>query len=260
MRFRLCKLVVALVAAAVWMGGLDVRADEQFTKLLIRKADKLYKKRARKGKALAAREGYEKALAVAPESVEARWKLARVLYWMGTHTKGKERQMEIFEAGIRYCQEAAKRSPDCVQCHFWLGVSYGKFGEAKGILQSLGLVPHIKEAMEKVLKLDEKFSYGGAHRVLGRLYNRLPALKGGDNDKAVEHLKKAIEYGPHDLMNFRFLAEVYLDMGKKEEAKGMLKTVIDHPKGTFYKDRYPESKEEQRRARKLWTKHWEKYW
>ena len=172
---RIASMLVVLVAGmSVLLSGFESRADDRFTKLLIKKADKLYKKRAKEGKAQKCKEAYEKVLAVDANSVEGRWKLARVLYWIGIHTNGKDKQMEIFESGIRYCQEAIKQDAGCVPCHFWLGVSYGKFGEAKGILQSLGLVPHMKSAMETVLKKDEKFSHGGPHRVLGRLYHKLP--------------------------------------------------------------------------------------
>jgi tetratricopeptide (TPR) repeat protein len=255
MRRVLTKVVFALVAVMFIGTSMDARADDKFAKMLIKKADKKYRKRASKGMAAEAKEAYEKVLAVDPGNVQARWKLARALYWIGTHTKSKDEKMKIYEEGIRYCQEAVKADDNCVPCHFWLGVSYGKFGEAKGILQSLGLVPHLKKAMEKVVKLDEKFAHGGAHRVLGRLYNKLPGIKGGDNDKAVEHLNKAIEIGPHDLMNRRFLAEVQLAIGKKDEAKVTLQTIIDYPEDTLYKDRKPESKEEKKKAEKLMKKH-----
>ncbi len=255
MKRALTRLVFALVAVAFLGTSGTARADDKFAKMLLKKADKSYAKRAQKGMAEKAREAYEKVLAVDPENIEARWKLGRVLYWQGTHVSGKEKQMEIFETGIRYCQEAVSKKDDCVACHFWLGVSYGKFGEAKGILQSLGLVPHIQNAMEKVVKLNEKIAYGGAHRVLGRLYNKLPAMKGGDNDKAIKHLNKAIEIGPNDLMNYRFLAEVQLAMGNKEEAKKTLQTIIDFPEDKLYKDRAPESREEKKTAEKLMKKH-----
>ncbi len=251
----LTKVVFALVAVVFLGTSFESRADDKFAKMLIKKADKKYASRASKGKAAEAKEAYEKVLAVDPANIEARWKLARALYWIGTHTKSKEEKMKIYEAGIRYCQEAAKSDDNCVPCHFWLGVSYGKFGEAKGILQSLGLVPHLKSAMEKVVKLDESYAHGGAHRVLGRLYNKLPGFKGGDNEKAIKHLNKAIEIGPHDLMNRRFLAEVQIALGKKDEAKATLQTIIDYPEETLYKDRKPESKEEKKTAEELMKKH-----
>jgi len=251
------KAILALIAVTFLFTGFETRADDKFTKLLLKKADKLYRKRATKGNGEKAREAYEKVLAVDPDNIKARWKLGMTMYWLGTHVSSKEKKMELFEAGIRYCQEAVKQNPDCVPCQFWLAVSYGTFGEAKGILQSLGLVPYMREALEKVKELDDKYEYGGAYRVLGRLEFKLPS---GDNDKAIEYLKKAIGIGPTHLMNHRFLAEVLIKEGKKDEAKEALKTIIDTPRDKLLKSKKPEMKEEQEEARKLWLEHWEKYW
>jgi len=161
---------------------------------------------------------------------------------------------------FRSCQEAIKLDDKCVPCQFWLAVSYGKFGEAKGVLQSLGLVPHMMEALEKVKKMDEKYEWGGAHRVLGRLYFKLPSMKGGDVKKAIEHLRKAIVIGPQHLMNHRFLAEVLLSEGKKDEAKELLKKIIDTPEKDLLGPKKPEMKEEQDEAKAMWLKEWPKYW
>lgn len=235
-------------------------ADDNFNLMLLKKGDKAFARRASGDNATKAREAYEKVLAVDPGNVEARWKIGRTLYWVGTHTSKKDVALKAYEDGIRYCQEAVKLNDKCVECHFWLGVSYSKFGETKGILQSLGLVPYAKEAMEKVKALDPKYEWGGAYRVLGRIYNRLPALKGGDNKKAVEYLRKAVELGPTHLMNHRFLAEALLDTGDKDEAQKILKTIIDWPEDKLLKAKKPEMKEEQDEARKIYQKHWEKYW
>jgi tetratricopeptide (TPR) repeat protein len=251
MRETLKRVVFLAVAITFLATGLEARADDKFAKMMLKKADKLFKGRGDKAKTKEALKKYEKALALAPDSTEVRWKLAQCLYYLGKQTSNKDEKKKLYESGIRYAQEAVSKDEKCVPCHFWLGVTYGKFGEAKGILQSLGLVPHIQKAMNTVIKLNEKFAYGGAHRVLGRVYNRLPAMKGGDNEKSVMHLKKAVEIGPSDLMNHRFYAEVLLSLGKKDEAKKELQFVIDFPKEKFLKDRKPESKEEQEIAAKL---------
>jgi len=258
MMLRLLAAVV--VTASLALAAPGARADDKFTQMLMKKGDNAFAHRATKGNGDAARQNYEKVLAVDANNVEARWKLGMTLYWLGTHANGREKEMGLFETGIRYCQEAVKLKDDCVQCHFWLAVSYGKYGEAKGVLQSLGLVPFMQEALEKSKKLDDKYEWGGAYRVLGRLLFKLPAMKGGDNKKAIETLKKAVEIGPTHLMNHRFLAEVLLAEGKKDEAKALLKEIIDTPEAKLLKAKYPEMKEEQDEAKKIWQKEWEKYW
>jgi len=146
----------------------QARADDVAVKMFLKKGDRQYKKRTDPKAVDKAKSYYEKVLAVDPDNVKARWKLARLFYWKGTHAKGKAAKMKIFEQGIRYAQEGIQKNSKSIGCHYWLGVSYGKFGEAKGILASLDLVPHLKKEMETVLKLKEGYEYGGAHRVLCR--------------------------------------------------------------------------------------------
>jgi tetratricopeptide (TPR) repeat protein len=247
-------------AMALAVLGLASRAgaEDKFVQLLLKKGDKAYDARATSGQGEKAKEAYEKVLAVDSQNIEARWKLGRTLYWLGGRTDSRDKQMELFEAGIRYCQEAAKIKDDCVECHFWLAVSYGRFGEAKGILQSLGLVPYMREALEKARKLDDKYEWGGAYRVLGRLEFKLPS---GDNKKAVEYLEKAIAIGPNHLMNHRFLAEVLLKEKQTDKAKELLKKIIETPEAQLMPDKKPELLEEQGIAKELWLKQgWQKTW
>jgi len=230
-------------------------ADELAVKRYMKKGDKQFRLREDPAATEKARGYYEKVLAVDGDNVKARWKLSRLFYWQGSHTKGTKAKLVIFEKGIRYAQEGVERAKDCVPCHFWLGVSYAKYGEAKGILHSLDLVPHVRREMELVRKLDPSYDYGGADRVLGRLLHKLPAMNGGDNEKAIVHLRKAIEIGPGLLMNQRFLAEVLISEGKKDEAKALLEHVIAVPEAEMIKRKVPDLKEEQEFARKLLEKH-----
>lgn len=254
MGVKMTRWIVSLAIATMFLAASGQAQADKFAKLMLKKADKAFDKRVNAAKAKKSKELYEKVLAVDSGNYEARWKLGRLLYWIGTHVKTDKEKMKIFEEGIRYCQEAIKLKDDCVECHFWLGVSYGKYGEAKGILQSLGLVPHLKEAMNKAYKLDKTTNWGGPDRVLGRLFHQLPGIKGGDNSKAIEHYKAAIKISPQHLMNHRFLAEVLLDEGKKDEAKASLKFILDMPQGSFIKDVAPEMAEEKEKAQKLWDK------
>ena len=251
------NLLVGLLVGTLLLWGAGARAEDDFAKMLIKKADKLFKKRGEGDKvatAQEAKEAYEKVLAVAPEDVEARWKLARILYWIGNHTRDDEAKKKIFEEGIRYSQEALQRDDNCMECHFWLGVSYGKFGEVNGILNSLGLVPYVEESMKKVLSLDEQYEQAGAYRVLGRLCHKVP----GRDDEAKEYLLKAIEVGPDNLMNYRFLAEFLLDEGSgdedKAEAKRLLEKIINAKEEDFPRGRKPDMLEEQDKAGEILQK------
>jgi len=131
--------------------------------------------------------------------------------------------------------------------HYWLGINYGVYGEAKGILKSLSLVKPIKEEMNKVLALDPSFDDGGADRVLGRVYHELPGFAGGSKKKALEHLLKSREMGPQVGLTRIYLADTYLSLDEIEKARQELEFVVamePDPK------LIPETAEEKEMARK----------
>jgi tetratricopeptide (TPR) repeat protein len=241
--------VIAVALCLVF--AADAAADDVAVKRYMKKGDKQFQLREDPAAVEKARGYFEKVLAVDGENVKARWKLSRLYYWQGDHATGAKAKMAIFEKGIRYAQEGVERDEACVHCHFWLGVSYAKYGEAKGIFHSLDLVPHVQREMNIVLGLDPGYDYGGPDRVLGRVLHQLPAMNGGDNKKAIEHLRKAVKLGPGLLMNHRFLAEVLISEGRKDEAKPLLEYVVGVPEADMLKSKIPDLKEEQAVARKL---------
>ncbi len=196
---------------------------------LVQEADALYAQRADLAKAKQAAELYEKALAADPKNEEAAWKAARVLYWIGKNTEGDEAKVKVFERGIEDAKKAIAINPKSLGGHYWLGVSYGLYGSAKGVTKSLALINPIKEEMAKVIEMDPKYDQGGPYRVLGRLYFKVPGIFGGSNSQAIENLKTAIKYGPTRWLNHLYLAEVYIDEGEDAQAKALLEKVIKGP-------------------------------
>jgi tetratricopeptide (TPR) repeat protein len=245
------RILVALVVTGTLASGL-ARAQDA-TGVLMKKADRLYA-RCGEGKAADAVTAYEKVLAVDGQSLEARWKLARTYYWIGWHAADSSGKLTAYDKGIRHAQDAIALDAKCAPCHFWLGVSYGMYGQAKGMMQGLGLVPNIKDAMNLVLKLDPAFEYSGANRVLGRLYHQLPRVSGGDNAKAIVYLQKACADSPTHPMNCTFLAEVLLDEGRADEAKKALEATIGTPESSLPPDTVADMKAELANARKLYEK------
>jgi tetratricopeptide (TPR) repeat protein len=240
-RGLLITILIALLAA-------PLLANEAADKLIAR-GDKFYGNRGKGVKwVVKAIECYEKALAVDNESITASWKFAKASYYLGAHIEGDDEKIAIFQKGIDVAKRAVSIDDKSVEAHFWLGVSYGTFGRAKGVMNSLGLIDPIKKEMAKVIELDESYCAGGAHRVLGKMFLMVPGVAGGSNEKAIEHLEKAVKIGPDRLLNHLFLAQAYVATDQKEKAKAELKLIIDAP---FEKEWRPENEEEKVKAKKL---------
>jgi tetratricopeptide (TPR) repeat protein len=216
--------VLALLTMAVLSASLLGLSQE--TKSLTEQGDDLYAQRGDLDKAKEALAKYQDALIQDEDAYGVYWRMARVEYWIGDHTADKTQKKRTFELGIYYAKKAVALGPDRPEGHYWLGVDYGVYGEAKGVLKSLSLVNPIKDEMNKVLAVDPSYDDGGADRVLGRLYYELPGLFGGSKQKSLEHLLKSVEMGPRVGLTRIYLADTYLALKEVDKARRELEYVI----------------------------------
>lgn len=236
------KIILPLLTVLV----LAVAARAQETKTLVQQGDDLYAQRGDLAKAKEALATYQAALAAAEDAYGVNWRLARVEYWIGDHTADKTAKKQIFQQGINHAKKAIELGPNKVEGHFWLGVCYGVYGEAKGVLKSLALVKPIKEAMRRVLEIDPAYDKGGADRVLGRVYHEVPGFAGGSEKKSLVHLLKAVEFGPHVGLNLLYLADTYISLDQIEKARQTLEYILSmEPEPELI----PETEEERVQAR-----------
>jgi tetratricopeptide (TPR) repeat protein len=155
---------------------------------------------------------------------EVAWKLARTLCWIA---RPQRRNKSV---GSDEAVEAAKRRWPCVRGSrpaFLSGRGQRVLGDAHGVIDSLFLLDPLRKEMLAVIELDPGFEGGAAHMILGRLDFILPSVLGGGNDKAERRLKTAIGYGPRRWINHLYLAEVYIDEGRKDEARALLRQILD---------------------------------
>lgn len=241
-----CLCLWGLVLCLALAGAALAGPAEQ-----IKQADALYAQRGDLAKAQQAADLYQQVLKADPKSEEAAWKLARTLYWVGSHA-AKDQQVDIFDRAVKAGQQAVAINPKSLPGHYWLGVAYGVYGNAKGVMKSLSLVNPIKQEMALVIQMDPNYEAGGAYRVLGRLYFKLPGLFGGDNALAIKNLKTSVAKGPQRYLSHIYLAEVLIDEGQKAEAKKYLQMVVSGPADPGYE---PEDKEWKATAQKMLKKH-----
>ena len=167
---------------------------------------------------------YEQSFAATPREDTA-VKLGKCYYWLGSHSS-EDVQTELFQKGIDWSKKAIALNPKGAGGHFWLGVNNGKYGESRGILKSLFLVGPIKDEMKQVIAIDPAYEHGGAYRVLGRMFYKLPGFAGGGVDKSIANLKKSLEYAPNVSTTHIFLAESYIKQKDYQSAKNELNFVL----------------------------------
>ena len=93
--------------------------------------------------------------------------------------------------------------------------------------------------MERVIALDERYEYGGAHLFMGIYKATLPEPYGGRPDEARQHFERAIKIGEGDfLMAHVYYAEHY---ARRTLNKGLFSALLTNVLNTPV-DRVPELK------------------
>ena len=207
----------------------------------------LYARREDPASASRAEAIWAKRLAANARDFDAAWKLARARYWIGGRSTGSEGRTTL-ERGVAAARAAVAIEPRRPEGYFWLAANMGALAESHGLRQGLKYRGAIKEALLTVLKIDPAFQQGSADRALGRWYFKVPGLFGGSNTRAVEHLRRSLTYAPFSTASHFFLAETFLEMGRRADARAALQAVLDAPLDPEWA---PEDREFKTRARAL---------
>jgi hypothetical protein len=189
------------------------------------------------------------------DNAEARWKLARALYFQAAYTgPDSDSQAAIYEkarrAGddaIRILERRAKnrgaapfegRAPsdiaaavlsdrDASPTFFWTAVAWGQWALTSGKMKAArtGAAEKIRDDASVVIALDPEFEEGGGYRILGRLHHQAPKVpfltSWVSRDKALENLRRAVAVNDRNLVNRHFLAEALADGGPAERAEAV---------------------------------------
>lgn len=202
------------------------------------------------------------AVAAEPESVGARWRLMRALYFLGEHaTAGEAAKRTVFEEGKKVGEETLgllrrqagassardlsratpvelaphlSAVPDAVPAFLWAGVNWGKWALVfgKGAAARQGAAAKIRDYAAAVVALDPDWDEGGGYRVLGRLHHQTPSIPfvtgWASRTEALANLRRAVEKGPRNFVNRLYLAEAIWDYekGRRDEARRMLEALV----------------------------------
>jgi tetratricopeptide (TPR) repeat protein len=233
----------AAAATAIMFLVLPAFSDDDLTS----KANEHYELRENKEDLQKAIELYEEALKSDPKNYEAAWRLAKSRWYEGNFTGASDRK-SIFAKGVEAGKQAVEINPNGCLGHFWHGVNVALQAETSGMFEALGLIDTIKDEMKRTLEIDPNCECGGPQRVLGKLYSKIPFFKGGSKSKAISYLNESVGLCSSDTQSRIFLAEVYIDDGKKSLAMQQLELVLKQEPDPNW---VPETRANQKIAEKM---------
>src|SRR5258705_8222609 len=162
--------------------------------------------------------------AQADPSVDNLLALAQIAFLYGdVRAQGTEEKLDAYEQGRQAARRAAEIAPRNARAHFWYATNAGRWGQTKGVLRSLFLLPEVKRGMETALELDPRFP--PAYLLAGTVYYEVPGLFGGDLERSERLFRAGLEVDGRFTGLRVGLARTLIKRGRVPEARRELQAV-----------------------------------
>lgn len=136
-----------------------------------------------------------------------------------------EEKLAAYRRGRELGKRAVELAPRSEDAHLWYALNTGRWGQTKGVMRSLFLVPELKRELEIIFQLNPRSVAG--HILAGNVLAELPALLGGDRKKAEEHFRRALEIDPRYTAARVDFARLLIAQGRQAEARRELLRAVE---------------------------------
>lgn len=177
-----------------------------------------------------------------PDNVALLDRIARQYRHLMSDASDKTEKLRLGHISLEYAQRGADLAPNDAEAQLSPAISYGKMMPYMSSGDQVDASPRIKAAVDRTLELDPKNDnawhiLGRWNRVLadinlvkrvlaGALYGKLPTTS---NEEAERCLLKAISLNPNRLIHYIELGHIYLQMGRKDEARKYIQKGLSMP-------------------------------
>lgn len=155
---------------------------------------------------------------------ELQWKIARCYWFLADQTPDNQKKQRYFEKGIKAGALAISLDDQSSEAFLWHALLVGSSALDQGVVKTLFNREIIKSGLEKAIALDAKNEL--AYLGLANWYFYVPALLGGDRQKAFWNLDKAIKLDPTFTMPRMIKAEFQVRENQTEAAIETLQKLL----------------------------------
>lgn len=214
---------------------------------LIKQADELYRRREDLAKLRESIAVLKRARSSNAENFEANWRLAQANYFLGKHSPDEKESDKAFADGINFARVAVRLNPNEPHGHFWLAANLGGEAEKSPFTKGITAMGEIRESMRKVIEIQPAYEGASAYDALAQLELK-GGFAGGKAEKALEYLEKGLAIDKTNPYSNLHLAEAFLALSRKAEAKKQLEALLKMKPNPDYQ---PEYNDAARQAKKL---------
>lgn len=162
--------------------------------------------------------------------VELLWRISMTYYYIGHRESQTTKKKDSFKRGIDHgekCLEISRsiKTP-MAQCYFWSATNLALYHKEISTLSLAFNLSKLFDYYESAGKLDPTYAHGGPYRMLAILYQKTPGFFGGDKQKALEYITKAIELAGNEPMNYFVKADLLKEKSHSEQADSPFRNFI----------------------------------
>lgn len=228
---KILSIVVVAWLTLVGQAMAAVPADE-----LIKEANLLYSQ-YKDREALAT---FRLVLEVEPSHYEALYKASLINSRIGARYADETEKIAHFTSAKNYAEMALTADPRGADAHYVMALAINNLSITLGSRDRITNLKIVKEHLDKALIANPK--HAAAWQLLGRWHYRAANFNflettasrlltgqvpvGASNYRAIESLKKSIEYDPQNISGYYDLAVIYRSMKNKAESAAMLQQAL----------------------------------
>ena len=144
--------------------------------------------------------------------------------WGDVRATTLDQKLAAYDEGREAGRRAVELAPRDPLAHLWFAIDTARWGQAKGVVRSLFLLPTVKREIATIMRLDPTLA--PAYALAGNVYNEVPSLLGGDLGTAERMFRKGLELAPHFTGMRVGLARTLVKEGRIAEARQELQRVL----------------------------------
>jgi hypothetical protein len=145
-------------------------------------------------------------------------------------TRTRDERLEAYERGRQAARRAVELSPKNAAAHFWYATNAARWGQTKGVVRSLFLLPNVQEEIRTILDRDPTFT--AVYALAGNVFYEVPGLLGGDLNRAEEMFRQGLRQDPRFTGLRVGLSKTLIRTGRTAEARRELQAVLDEKEPT----------------------------
>ncbi|MEX2442334.1 MAG: hypothetical protein WD492_01925 [Alkalispirochaeta sp.] len=152
------------------------------------------------------------------QRAEVLWRLSSATLMLGDQRDdagaADDELLSIYEEGEAHGEAGIEADPDNARAYYWTSANIGRWGQTKGVLNSLFRAPDMRDLLIEAVTRDP--DYADSYYVLGQLYAQVPGLISFGNveyavslgRKSVDLMEQELRSGERDEINEAFYIQL----------------------------------------------------